>query len=127
MDHSDSVPGDHWVQRERSVQLAELCVHGQTAKDLDFNTECCEVWDPLLEANPFCAMRSVSSSGALMSASASQKPNASSMLDVSAATTAVLPSLFTLIWRRFFCLGVRKNNACNPKGRPGQAAHNETV
>lgn len=44
---------DQWVQREGSVRLAALWVQGCTYEDMQGGYEVQEVWDPLLEANPF--------------------------------------------------------------------------
>ena len=55
VDRSDRVPAgktDQWVQEERSVRLVAFWLCGKTHQDMQDGSEVCEVWDPLLEANP---------------------------------------------------------------------------
>ena len=55
VDRADRVPSRHkeqWVQKERSVRLCALWVHGSFIEDLPYSTEFNQHWNPLLEMNP---------------------------------------------------------------------------
>jgi len=56
VDRADRFPvkgTDQWVQHERSVKLKALWLAGCTYEGMEPGWEVSEVWDPLLEANPF--------------------------------------------------------------------------